>query len=430
MNRDGSRAAISFQDGIVVYETEEFQPVFTRKAYCGESVAFHPERPLVAVSTKSQGVVLFAYSVDKQLATWSYEARPAFIAFSGNGEALIAAGGYSCYIYRVTTAEKLELEGHTVNAAGVAFSPDGQRLASTGHDRVAKVWDAATGRLLNTFEVALYSNLVAFHPAGRLLATGGDTREAISIWDSVTGKQVTEVEWHSWGVEFSPDGRYLAVCGNSGVRIWRVTGADQDDNYAQIRFEPVPSPKLPNENARGLHLTFSPDSTLLAWVWWVPGGEDGNDGLRIWNLDESQAVASPPNGLAAWAWRSVSFFPDSRRLVFFNHAKRGAPRVATVWDIENDQPAFEFEASEQRLDRPFCFSCLNPNGHLLATHDASSRAVEIWDVGVGQRLLSLPQQQSEVWDMDWSPGWDQVGRRQVRRQYRNLGFTRNPKAAH
>jgi WD40 repeat protein len=65
----------------------------------------------------------------------------------------------------------------------VAFSPDGQQWLATGGDETALLWDPATGRQIRTFTGhATFIYAVAFSPNGQLLATGsyGATTQ---IWD-------------------------------------------------------------------------------------------------------------------------------------------------------------------------------------------------------------------------------------------------------
>ena len=91
---------------------------------------------------------------------------------------------------RLCRVEPLVLRDKTeVNS--VAFSPDGERLASAGGDGAVKVWNSRTGKVIQTLPRAhrLRSFSVAFHPDGKHLASAGADRQ-VKVWDLTTGRPV------------------------------------------------------------------------------------------------------------------------------------------------------------------------------------------------------------------------------------------------
>ncbi|KAH7628106.1 hypothetical protein B0T09DRAFT_290044 [Sordaria sp. MPI-SDFR-AT-0083] len=103
------------------------------------------------------------------------------------------------------------LEGHSSWVHSVAFSPDGQRLASGSKDKTIKIWDPASGSCLQTLEGhrdTVYS--VAFSPDGQRLASGsGD--QTIKIWDPASGSclQTIPTTTSITEISFDPTNRYL-----------------------------------------------------------------------------------------------------------------------------------------------------------------------------------------------------------------------------
>src|SRR5262249_51778640 len=80
---------------------------------------------------------------------------------------------------------KLTLTGHTEWIHSIAFSPDGNTLASGAQDKAIILWDVATGKATSTWTAPRPVESVAFSPDGKTLAAAAQSE--VELWDVATG---------------------------------------------------------------------------------------------------------------------------------------------------------------------------------------------------------------------------------------------------
>src|SRR5262249_8172785 len=103
------------------------------------------------------------------------------------------------------------LRGHTSYVYPVAFSPDGQWIASGSWlpDGTVRLWDALTGEPCATLQLGNHVRTLAFSPDGTWLVTGRDKDDRLQIWDVATAslrKTIQGPDGTLAAVAVSPDG--------------------------------------------------------------------------------------------------------------------------------------------------------------------------------------------------------------------------------
>ncbi len=298
------------------------------------------------------------------------------VAWSPDGQRLATGSrDQTARIWDPTGAEVAVLRGHDDWVQGVAWSPDGQRLATASIDRTVRIWDAGTGAELAV--LCGHQNglrRVAWSPDGQHLATGSRDRTA-RIWDAQSYAELAVLRGHEdevRGVAWSPDGQHLATGSHDQtVRIW-----DTDDGNESVLL-------------RGHHgwiqaVAWSPDGQRLATasydrtarIWDAKAGSE----LIVLSGHESEV-------------RGVAWSPDGQRL-----ATASIDRTVRIWDAVVGV-AREVLYGHHGWVRWVEWS---PDGQRLATA-SDDRTARIWDLRADSELALLHGHTQSVRDVAWSP---------------------------
>jgi hypothetical protein len=209
-NADGTLLAAVGQYHLTLFD-EVGQPVHKQVIGSARDICCHPSRPVVAVSTHDDHLILFDVERRAVLAT---------------------------------------LKEHDEWLSKAAFSPDGTRLASLsdGADSVS-VWDWEKRKVLWTFKVPAHPFGVAWFPDNeRLVAVGA--RDALHLFDGSLSKTGTMPLRLAARLRFSPDGKALYTLSRAAERkgVWRwdlatkaatpLKGLEKDDHPSALDLHP------------------------------------------------------------------------------------------------------------------------------------------------------------------------------------------------
>ena len=223
------------------------------------TIAFSPNGKLLATGGW-QHVKLWNVQTRKIIATLQHDLFVQAVTFSHNGRFLAVGGGSeegpgTVKVWNVQRQQIIvTLNGDPRDIKTVAFSPDDRYLASSGWDGQLKIWSVSNWNLLHTIRHTGYYQ-IAFSPDGQAIAsTNGET---ISLSSVSSGEQIAALSGAiGWihPLDFSPDNAYFAMGADDGfIRVYNIEthlqGLQQQDMVRVIYFTPRDRPARPDRVA-------------------------------------------------------------------------------------------------------------------------------------------------------------------------------------
>ena len=353
------------------------------------------------------GPVSVSGSSDDRIRTWSahvVEAVPSLegsrdrveaVVFSPDGSTLAATLSWrdevEIQLWAARTGEFLYyLTGHwsarnTLRDIYVAFSPDGDTLASVGsNDSMVRLWDARTGKLLGRPETSTSTvSSIAFSPDGSVLFwTRGN---AIQSWNAHTGA----LRWPYFGrhygfissIALSPDGSTLASgSSNASIGLWDVHARENKQLF--------------DAHKGGVtSVAFSPDGFTLA-----SGGRDKT--VRLWDVrtgEHIRALSGQKDEIV-----TVAFSYDGRMLASCSRGPQSwiesNDNTIRIWDARTGDHLHTLEGHTGGV------SCIAffPGVPILAS-GSYDNTIRIWDARTGENIHILEGHTYSVTSLAFSP---------------------------
>ena len=282
-----------------------------------------------------------------------------------------------------------KLEGHTGPVASVAFSPDGQLLASGSWDFSVRLWRVADGHLARDLGPHDgWANSIAFSLDGQLLAVGRDghypqgkiaairdffspTDTRVRLWRVADGQLLWMQEGEKQTdcvVAFSPGNDVLATAGDTNIRLLRAV-----DGQLVQTLEKTDSAKS---------IAFSSDGQLLAFTCpyrYLTSGLRVEPDRSVWlcRVAENRLMRKL-DGHEDRVW-NVAFSHDGQLL-----ASVSADKTVRLWRVVDGQPIQTLKGHTKKVGSV----AFSPDGQILAS-GSDDGTVRLWRLADGQLIQTL-----------------------------------------
>ena len=253
------------------------------------------------------------------------------------------------------------LTGHLSSISSIAFSPDGQTLASGSADRTIKIWNLNSR--VPRYTLSGHSSLidaVAISSDGKILASGS-WDYTIKIWNLETGELIQTLCEHSGWIKslaITPDGQSLASSSaDRTIKLWNLATASVQTT-------------LSGHSSAVHSVVISPDGQMLA-----SGSADKT--IKIWNLSSGEVKLTLEGH--SDAVNSLTFTPSSQILI-----SGSTDKTIKLWNLVSGELLHTLNGHSQAVNSV----AINIRGNTLISGSAD-KTIKLWHPGSGELLHTL-----------------------------------------
>jgi WD40 repeat protein/serine/threonine protein kinase len=352
------------------------------------AIELSPDGQILAVGFDDGKIVLLASQTGKEKQVLHGHQSVSGLAFHPDGSKLASGGSWPDNTVRLwdlaTGKNLLTLHGHKNSIRSLRFSPDGTRLVTASQDQTARLWDARTGEL--TAVLRGHTDMVTaarFNPDGSRVLTFSEDK-TLRVWDPLTGDLIVTVL-----------GTAKRVFGNDvaeGVAYHPPSGTVAGRGYQEGEINLWNLELLEGLRVLRGHSSFvydtawSPDGSRIASAGW-----DG--AVRLWDPDTGRpaGVLNVPRDIA----HGVLFHPDGQKVVAMavNSQSGGTDPGVCIWDLPDGKLNFlsKLDVTNYSAFRP----ALQPGQPHLAVASRSG-AAQLCDLVGGMKVTALGGGQEKV----------------------------------
>ena len=360
------------------------------------SVTFRPDGKMLA-SGDHEGVIrLWHVSTGEYRQIRTPHKSVNVVAFSPDGRTIMSRKDRDFRLWDIETGQLKNILKETKQINNITFSPDGQLLVGSNNSEIL-LWDTDTGKIRTRFNAPGWNELLAFSPDGKTLAYAGGNNYTVQLRDPYTGElkntfsgdpeyiKMTEISdgvpklvdyatKRAESIEFSPDGRILAVSSNGEIRLWDI---DSGAHKVTLR-----------EQGLLYRLMFSPDGRTLVAKSYPSQTEIA---VYLWDIDPTDIRKSELRCLLSGhkvGVNSIAFSPDGKSLASGHRHKN-----IRLWDLETGRLKVLFK------EHPFPLRVQSiafaPDGKTLASLSISIQSSDseaeilLWDAATGKYLTTF-----------------------------------------